>query len=201
MRRPSSSALSQVSKLFGVPMGRSEHFINDIVGVLKQIGDTHLPTLAMGVLAIAIMWRIKKYAPKLPGVLIAVVVTTLLSWSLGFERNAQRHARADRRSRTAGRGAAEHGRRQAGGRPECTDRRQIGRAESSRKNRGREQHRHRANGGRAGDCCGSTCTMRKPHSPRKRRRCAPASGAQHGRERRDAGDLPGGQGAAGRDAG
>ena len=81
-------ALSQVSKLFGVPMGRSEHFINDIVGVLKLIGDTHLPTLAMGALAIAIMWGIKKYSPKLPGVLIAVVVTTLLSWSLGFERNA-----------------------------------------------------------------------------------------------------------------
>jgi len=80
--------LSQVSKLFGVPMGRSEHFINDIVGVLKQIGDTHMPTLAMGVLAIALMWAIRKYAPKLPGVLIAVVVTTLLSWSIGFERNA-----------------------------------------------------------------------------------------------------------------
>jgi SulP family sulfate permease len=81
-------ALSQVSKLFGVPMGRSEHFINDIVGVVKLIGDTHLPTLAMGALAIAIMWSIKKYRPKLPGVLIAVVVTTLLSWSIGFERNA-----------------------------------------------------------------------------------------------------------------
>jgi SulP family sulfate permease len=81
-------ALSQVSKLFGVPMGRSEHFINDIVGVFKLIGDTHLPTLAMGALAIAIMWSIKKYKPKLPGVLIAVVVTTLLSWSTGFERDA-----------------------------------------------------------------------------------------------------------------
>lgn len=81
-------ALSQVSKLFGVPMGRSEHFINDVVGVLQLIGDTHLPTLAMGALAIAIMWSIKKYSPKLPGVLIAVVVTTLLSWSLEFERNA-----------------------------------------------------------------------------------------------------------------
>ena len=81
-------ALSQVSKLFGVPMGRSEHFINDIVGVVKLIGETHLPTLAIGALAIAIMWSIKKYAPKLPGVLIAVVVTTLLSWSIGFERNA-----------------------------------------------------------------------------------------------------------------
>ena len=81
-------ALSQVSKLFGVPMGRSEHFINDIVGVFGQIGDTHMLTLAMGALAIAIMWSIKKYAPKLPGVLIAVVVTTLLSWAIGFERNA-----------------------------------------------------------------------------------------------------------------
>ncbi|MGK2953699.1 MAG: SulP family inorganic anion transporter, partial [Thiobacillus sp.] len=81
-------ALSQVSKLFGVPMGRSEHFVNDIVGVVKLIGDTHLPTLAMGALAIAIMWGIKKFSPKLPGVLIAVVVTTLLSWSIGFERNA-----------------------------------------------------------------------------------------------------------------
>ena len=81
-------ALSQVSKLFGVPMGRSEHFINDIVGVIKLIGDTHLPTLAMGVMAIAIMWGIKKYAPKLPGVLIAVVISTVLSLSIGFERNA-----------------------------------------------------------------------------------------------------------------
>ncbi|ODU51007.1 MAG: DNA repair protein [Thiobacillus sp. SCN 63-374] len=81
-------ALSQVSKLFGVPMGRSEHFINDIVGVFRMIGDSHLPTLAMGALAIAIMWSIRKFAPRLPGVLIAVVVTTLLSWSIGFERNA-----------------------------------------------------------------------------------------------------------------
>ncbi|NTV87577.1 MAG: SulP family inorganic anion transporter, partial [Burkholderiaceae bacterium] len=81
-------ALSQVSKLFGVPMGRSEHFINDIVGVFKLIGDTHLPTLAMGALAIAIMWSVKKFSPKLPGVLIAVLVTTVLSWAIGFEKNA-----------------------------------------------------------------------------------------------------------------
>ena len=80
--------LSQVSKLFGVPMGRSEHFINDIVGVFQQIGDTHLPTLAMGAFAIAIMWGIKKFRPKWPGVLIAVVVTTLLSFGLHFEKDA-----------------------------------------------------------------------------------------------------------------
>ena len=81
--------LSQINKLIGVPMGRSEHFINDIWGVVKQIGDTHLPTLAMGAVAIVIMLVIRKKAPKLPGVLIAVVLTTVVSWAIGFERNSK----------------------------------------------------------------------------------------------------------------
>jgi SulP family sulfate permease len=80
--------LSQVNKLIGVPMGRSEHFVNDIIGVAKQVGDTHWPTLAMGVTAIVIMYVIRKKAPKLPGVLIAVVVTVVASWLLHFESNA-----------------------------------------------------------------------------------------------------------------
>ena len=80
--------LSQFNKLMGVPMGRSESFINDIWGVLKLAGDTHLPTLAMGVAAIAIMWLIRRHAPRLPGVLIAVALTTVISWQIGFERNA-----------------------------------------------------------------------------------------------------------------
>ncbi|MFZ5473999.1 MAG: SulP family inorganic anion transporter, partial [Pseudomonadota bacterium] len=83
--------LSQVSKLFGVPMGRSESFMADIWGVLQQIGDTHLPTLAMGIGAIAIMWAIRKYKPQWPGVLIAVVITTTISWAIGFENNLKGH--------------------------------------------------------------------------------------------------------------
>jgi sulfate permease, SulP family len=80
--------LSQVNKLIGVPMPRSEHFVNDIWGVIKQIGDTHWPTLAMGVAAIAVMAVLRKKAPKAPGVLIAVALTTVVSWGIGFERNA-----------------------------------------------------------------------------------------------------------------
>ncbi|MDD4879993.1 MAG: SulP family inorganic anion transporter [Gallionellaceae bacterium] len=79
--------LSQVSKLFGVSMGRSESFMKDIWGVALQLGDTHLPTLAMGALAIALMWAVKKFRPQWPGVLIAVVLTTTLSWAIGFEKN------------------------------------------------------------------------------------------------------------------
>ena len=81
--------LSQLNKLFGVSMGRSEHFIQDIWGVLQQIGDTHMPTLLMGISAFAIMWGLKKFAPKMPGVLIAVALTTIVSWSIGFEHNSK----------------------------------------------------------------------------------------------------------------
>ncbi len=80
-------ALSQLSKILGVPMARSEHFIQDIWGVFQQIGDTHLPTLMMGVSAFALMFILKKFAPKLPGVLIVVTLTTIASWSIGFEHN------------------------------------------------------------------------------------------------------------------
>ncbi len=79
--------LSQLNKLFGVSMGRSGHFIQDIGGVLLQIGETHLPTLAMGATAFAIMLALKKLAPKMPNVLIAVALTTLASWGIGYEHN------------------------------------------------------------------------------------------------------------------
>ncbi|KPK39927.1 MAG: sulfate transporter [Gammaproteobacteria bacterium SG8_47] len=77
--------LSQLNKIFGVAKPRSESFIMDIAAVLGDIGHTHVPTLLMGVAAFAIMWGFKKYLPKLPGVLIAVAVTTVLSWAVGFE--------------------------------------------------------------------------------------------------------------------
>ena len=81
--------LSQVNKIIGVPMGRSEHFVMDLWGVVQQVGDTHLPSLAMGLAAIAIIWAMRRWMPKIPGVLVAVALTTLASWQIGFERNAK----------------------------------------------------------------------------------------------------------------
>jgi SulP family sulfate permease len=80
--------LSQLNKIFGVSMGRSEHFIQDIWGVLLQIGDTHIPTFIMGVSAFALMFFLRKKFPKLPAVLIAVAITTIASYAIGFEKNA-----------------------------------------------------------------------------------------------------------------
>jgi sulfate permease, SulP family len=80
-------ALSQFNKLLGVPMERSENFMVDIAGVFAQIGDTHLPTLLMGGSALVLMLLLKRYLPKLPNVLIAVAIATLVSWWIGYEKN------------------------------------------------------------------------------------------------------------------
>ncbi len=82
-------ALSQFNKLIGVPMKFSQNFILDIWRVLEQLGNTHLPTLFIGLFAITLMWSLKKFAPRLPNVLIAVVLTTSVSWYLGFEHNGR----------------------------------------------------------------------------------------------------------------
>jgi SulP family sulfate permease len=79
-------ALSQLNKLLGVPMTRGESFLNDIYGVLRQAGDTHWPTLAMGLGALALMLLMKRFVPRWPNVLVAVALATVLSWQLEFER-------------------------------------------------------------------------------------------------------------------
>jgi len=82
-------ALSQLNKILGVPMGRSDYFLGDVWGVLQQAGETHLPSAAFGIGSFAAMYALRRLAPKLPGVLIVVAACIALSAWLGFERNAR----------------------------------------------------------------------------------------------------------------
>ena len=86
-------ALSQLNKLLGVPIDRGKHFLADVAEMLMQAGQTHWPTLGIGCGALAVILLCRRYAPRAPGVLIAVVLGTLVSWAGDFERNAS--ARAD----------------------------------------------------------------------------------------------------------
>ncbi len=81
-------ATSQLSKIFGVYVDNAEHHYETVYGVvLAAIKYTHWATLAMAVLAFAIMVGLKKLNPRIPNVLVAVVVTTLISSAIGFEKN------------------------------------------------------------------------------------------------------------------
>ncbi|MBE8189336.1 MAG: hypothetical protein HAW58_00345 [Candidatus Thioglobus sp.] len=76
---------AQLAKIFGVETPEAQHAYEQIWGVLVNAAEhTHTMTLAMAIAAFGIMIVAKKYAPKLPGVLLAVATTTLASWWLDF---------------------------------------------------------------------------------------------------------------------
>ncbi len=78
--------LSQLSKIIGVPFPRTDSYILDLWGVVRQIGETHWLTLSFAVGAYAIIRFSDHYVKRLPGVLIAVVLTTIISAYIGFEQ-------------------------------------------------------------------------------------------------------------------
>ncbi len=80
-------ATSQLSKLFGVYVDSGTHHYETIYEVVKEaIAYTHWPTFALAALAFAIMILLRRINPRIPNVLIAVLVTTVVSWATGFER-------------------------------------------------------------------------------------------------------------------
>lgn len=82
-------ASSQFSKLFGVYVDKAEHHYETILRVIQAaLHYTHWPTLIMGIFAIAIMVVLKRINPRIPNVLVAVVVTTLISWGMGFQKDS-----------------------------------------------------------------------------------------------------------------
>jgi len=76
---------SQLNKIFGVIKGDGEHTYEQVWGtVANAASNTHMVTLMIAILAFAIMIAVKKFAPKLPGVLLAVAVTTIIAWLIDF---------------------------------------------------------------------------------------------------------------------
>ncbi len=81
-------ASSQLSKLLGVNVDSSKHHYETIMQVIQAaMHYTHWPTVIMGVLAFSIMYVLNRVSHKIPSVLVAVVVTTFLSWVVGFEHS------------------------------------------------------------------------------------------------------------------
>jgi SulP family sulfate permease len=83
-------ATSQLDKMFGVSVDTAEHHYETVLRVIQDAAHyTHWPTLIMGAAAFAIMFGLKKVSPKIPNVLVAVVITVLISWGFGFQHDDQ----------------------------------------------------------------------------------------------------------------
>jgi sulfate permease, SulP family len=82
-------ASSQFSKFFGVYVDKAPHHYETMMRVAQAAMDyTHLPTLIYAVSAVTIMATLKKFAPQVPNVLVAVLITTVISYFTGFNNDA-----------------------------------------------------------------------------------------------------------------
>ncbi|MCL1979738.1 MAG: SulP family inorganic anion transporter, partial [Proteobacteria bacterium] len=80
---------SQLDLLLGIPKGRSDSFLADVWEMLSYIPLTHLPTLAMAAVSLALMLLVQRIRVLArPGVLVVVAFTTLVSALIGYEHTA-----------------------------------------------------------------------------------------------------------------
>lgn len=79
--------LSLLAEVLNVPFPRSDVFMADLWRVISQISEAHWPTMAFALATVIIVRGLRRYLPRVPGILVVVVLTTMVSWAIGFERN------------------------------------------------------------------------------------------------------------------
>jgi len=77
-------ALSQLPALSGIVVPQTDHFLVDIWHVLTRLDGLHGMSVAFGLLAMVLLFLFRRFAPRLPGVLIMVMALTALSYATDF---------------------------------------------------------------------------------------------------------------------
>ena len=79
-------ATSQLDKLFGVKVDKAPHHYETVWNIVVAASHhTHWVTLAMGVAGLALMLLLRRFAPRVPAVLTAVVISIVVSKAIGFQ--------------------------------------------------------------------------------------------------------------------
>ncbi|MCU0834854.1 MAG: SulP family inorganic anion transporter [Chromatiaceae bacterium] len=80
--------LSLLNTFINVPMPRSDNFLMDLSAVVAQLPHAHWPTVAFGLAALVFLLAMRRVAPRVPAVLLVVLLGTAISALIGFEKNA-----------------------------------------------------------------------------------------------------------------
>lgn len=77
-------AMSQLPALMGISVRQSQHLLLDTWNVVSRPDLLHEMSLAFGLAAIVLLVAFRRFAPRLPGVLITVALATWVSHAAGF---------------------------------------------------------------------------------------------------------------------
>jgi SulP family sulfate permease len=67
---------TQLPHFLGVTVSRHEYIFPMLIELAGQIPLVHIPTLAIGIVSLAILYGIKRFWPKFPSALVALVIAT-----------------------------------------------------------------------------------------------------------------------------
>src|SRR4029077_10018649 len=76
--------LGQIGKVFGFSM-KSHGIVPSLLEFIQKLPQTHLATLAVGVLTIGVMLAGRRWLPRWPAPLLAVIFAVVLVYSMGLE--------------------------------------------------------------------------------------------------------------------
>ena len=83
-------AMSQLPALMGISVRQSQHLLLDTWNVVSRPDLLHEISLAFGLAAIVLMVAFRRFAPRLPGLLITVALATWVSHAVGFAERGGR---------------------------------------------------------------------------------------------------------------
>ncbi len=78
-------ALSQARDLLGIDVVRSELALVAIGNVVRSTSTTHLPTLVVGLSAIAVLLVLRRVSPRFPAALLVAIVGVVATVTLGLD--------------------------------------------------------------------------------------------------------------------
>ncbi len=77
---------SQIKHLLGVEIPRTQFIHDTLYEVGKSITTVHTPTLILGIGSIVFLLIFKKYLKKIPGPMVVVALSVLLTWLFGWDQ-------------------------------------------------------------------------------------------------------------------
>ncbi|MDF7826637.1 SulP family inorganic anion transporter [Pontiellaceae bacterium B12227] len=77
-------AVSQVGKILGIPLSRSDHMLGDMVGLISRLGAVNPISLLIGGVSLMLLLGGRRFFPKVPMALIIASLATAAVYYLGL---------------------------------------------------------------------------------------------------------------------
>ena len=78
-------AIGQVDKILRIEPEGGQAFFGQVAALIRELPETHMPSLIVGVAAFLVLWLLHTYVPKVPAALVGVLLGVLSTTAFDLE--------------------------------------------------------------------------------------------------------------------